>query len=112
MKKFASLLVLALLLLTAAVVSADPPLGVAPAVGVDWPFCFVYYGDSHYEGSATMLYSNSATGHATWQCDAELVSGTPVHDQWKGEFLGCASHFVLAGQNARWSAQCFDWWYP
>jgi hypothetical protein len=112
MKKFAALLVLALLLLTTAVVSADPPPGVAPAVGLDVPFCFVYYEDSHYEGTATWVYSNGATGHATWQCDAELVSGTPVYDVWVGEIFGCDAVVVAAGTNARFSGQCFDMWYP
>jgi len=112
MKKFASLLVLALLLLTTAVVSADPPPGVAPAVGVDYPFCFVYFGDSHYEGTATLLYSNGVTGHATWQCDAELVSGTPMHDVWRGDLWGCDALIVAAGNELRWSAQCVGMWNP
>ena len=114
MKKFASLLVLALLLLTTAVVSADPPPGVAPAVGVDLPFCFVYYEDSYYEGTATVVYSNSVPGHATYQCDAELVSGPPVHYQWRGDSAipSCVAHIVLPGINARFSLQCFDMWPP
>ena len=117
MKKFAALLVLALLLLTTAAVSADTPSGVGPAVRVDGLFCWVDYFDdgmvvASYEGTATLQYSNGVPGHTTWQCDAELVSGTPMHDVWRGDVMGCDALIVAAGNNLRWSAQCVGMWNP
>lgn len=118
MKKFAALLVLALLLLNTAVVSADPPPGVGPAVRVDSLFCWVKLLDddgmvaASYEGTATLQYSNGVPGHTTWQCDAELVSGTPMHEVWRGDLMGCDALIVAAGNELRWSGQCVGMWNP
>lgn len=116
MKKCIPLLVLALLLFATAVVSADPPPGVAPAVKVDPSgVCSAEYAfpeHALYEGVGRTQFSNGATGHSTVKCKMKLVSGLPTYDFQEFVFDSCVWRVVVDGRMGMMTIQCFGDWSP
>lgn len=108
-------LVIVLVLLTATVASADTPPGVAPAIRMGFGMCEILFfdpEDTRYVGDAVKVFSNGATGHSTYKCKFELVSGTPKYLYDEYEFVGCYRTVSIEGQKGMFTEQCFGEWYP
>ena len=120
MKKMLLLVVVvfAIMMLSAVAVSADPPPGVDAAHSFinQNHSCGHSHNGAFYLGPTTKYhYSNGATGHFTWKCKSELVSGPPQYMYFETldvPYLGCEGHVSLEGNKGMWTGQCFGQWYP
>jgi len=104
-------LVLVLLLAATSVVSADPPPGVAPVLRIDaYGECGFYFPDAAYQGDGVKQFSNGATGHTTWKCQLELLSGTPKYIYFEFSVESCDHTVSVEGNKGMWTIQCFGEW--
>ena len=106
--------VVLLLLLATSVALADQPPGVAPAFRMEsTTYCSLDAGYFYYTGDIFKQFSNGATGHSTYKCKLELISGEPQYFSYGGPlYSNCRYEVSLEGKKGMVTVQCFGDWYP
>ena len=115
--KYVVYLLLAISVLTGSTAFANG-VYIGPAFKVDTAACTSSNSLNYYYGQhGPLQYSNGATGHATFKCKMDLITGPGeislnefTTEDWWGTGSVCSHTVYLEGKKGMWTAQCFYLW--